>query len=99
MRTSPAVGKSIAPARFKRVVFPHPLRPRSAVIVPADAENEMSWRTGAGWPPLLYVLATPRSSRRGGDICSHSMGCRLPARALGLPRAKFHTPFGKKQFA
>ena len=33
-RTSPEVGKSMAPARLRSVVLPQPLRPNSAVTVP-----------------------------------------------------------------
>ena len=50
--TSPAVGKSMAPARLSRVVLPQPLRPTSAVTVPASAASEMSCSTSTGWPPL-----------------------------------------------
>ena len=48
-RTSPVVGKSIAPQRFSRVVLPQPLRPSRAVTWPAAQSSETPRR--ASTPP------------------------------------------------
>ena len=57
--TSPGVGKSIAPARLSSVVLPQPLRPTSAVIVPASAVSEM---------PCSDLRALPVRAIRFGDL-------------------------------
>src|ERR1700722_9568053 len=57
-RTSPEVGKSIAPARFSSVDFPHPLRPTNATNAPAGISSETPSTARTGKPSLRYSFVT-----------------------------------------
>src|SRR5271170_6020107 len=61
--TVPDVGKSMAPARFKSVDLPQPLRPTRATNSPAWNSRETSSSATTGTPSVTYSLLT-RSSRR-----------------------------------
>jgi hypothetical protein len=58
----------MAPARFKSVVFPHPLRPTSAVIVPGSSTSDTSRKASSFCPLVWYIFEARRNSRRGGFI-------------------------------
>src|SRR5271154_2765177 len=57
-RTSPEVGKSIAPARFSSVDFPQPLRPTNATNEPGKISRETPSTARTGCPSLRYSLET-----------------------------------------
>src|ERR1700722_138985 len=56
--TLPDVGKSIAPARFSSVDFPHPLRPTSATNCPASTSSDTPSSARTGCPSVEYSLLT-----------------------------------------
>ena len=63
MRTSPAVGKSIAPAKFSSVDFPHPLRPTSATNSPSRTSRLTPASACTRCPSVRYSLKIFRSER------------------------------------
>ncbi len=50
--TLPDVGKSIAPARFSSVDFPHPLRPTIATNSPRETSSESPSSARTRWPSV-----------------------------------------------
>src|ERR1700722_3916574 len=56
--TLPDVGKSIAPARFSSVDFPHPLPPTSATNCPASTSSHTPSSARTGCPSVEYSLLT-----------------------------------------
>src|ERR1700730_15399146 len=80
-KTSPDVGR-INPAIIRRqVVFPHPLGPRSAIMLPGSIVND----TLSTATPRLYSLQR-RSSLTSADFMSHSLSwgtLRVIVRARG----------------
>src|SRR5580698_9498819 len=66
--TLPAVGKSIAPAKFSSVDFPHPLRPTSATNCPASTSSDTPSSARTGCPSVEYSLLTFCRERIGIEI-------------------------------
>src|SRR5271170_6611448 len=67
-KTSPEVGKSIAPARFRSVDLPHPLRPTKATNSPGETSSVIASSARTVCPSLRYSLLTDCRDRIG--ICS-----------------------------
>src|SRR5271169_5800389 len=63
-RTSPLLGPMMPAARARRVDFPAPFAPRTAVTTPSSNVASTPWITSTS----SYAARTARNSKRGSDI-------------------------------
>src|ERR1700722_14761259 len=78
-RTSPSLGPMMPAARARRVDFPAPLAPRTAVTTPSSKVASIPWITSTS----SYEARTPRNSKSGSGI-RHSLGYCAEIRGLDI---------------
>ena len=86
-RTSPSLGPMMPAARARRVDFPAPFAPRTAVTTPSSNVASIPWITSTS----SYAARTARNSKRGSGI---GHGSRHRAEIGGLDPGSARTSAG-----